>query len=239
MKFCTECGHELNDTSQFCPNCGAAVNGNEEKTAEPNQQETRQTPESTQPTQSNQNPSINTEQLQAQAMGYGTFFKETLSNPTLGFKRPDWTYSLIHIAIYVLLYALWDNRVEGGDFGSYFGHIIINVVMVAIVLFVLFAMNRTVLKGKDTFQNTTSSFAGMHSLQIILLLLAGLLGPENFLGMIIMWVFIMNTSNIFNLYLFKSAKDRGLDGYYQVLLAYVAMIITIFILFFLLAAAFA
>lgn len=238
MKFCTECGHELKDTAQFCPNCGAAVAGNE------NNPEGTPVNEEAQPTQQREpeaqrNASVNTDQLQAQALGYGTYFKETLKNPTLGFTKPDWTFSLIHIGIYILLYALWDNRVAAGEFGDYFGHIIVNIIMVAIILGVLFALNRTVLRGKDTFQNTTASFAGMHSLQIILLAVASLLGPENFLGGIIFWVFLMHTSNIFNLYLFKNAKDRGgLDGYYQVLLAYVALIIAVFVLFFLILAAF-
>lgn len=235
MKFCTECGHELKDTAQFCPNCGASVSKDTNDVEQSGNTENSQNTNS----QANGVPSVNTEQLQAQALGYGTYFKETLKNPTLGFTKPDWTFSLIQIGIYILLYALWDNRLEGGEFGDYFVHIIINLVMVAVVLGVLFALSRTVLRGMDSFQETTSSFAGMHSLQIILLALAALLGPENLLGVIIFWVFIMQTSNIFNLYLFKNAKDRGgLDGYYQVLLAYVALVVAVFVLVFLILAAF-
>lgn len=39
MKICSNCGHELNDEMEFCPNCGTNVNGISNETTDSNHED--------------------------------------------------------------------------------------------------------------------------------------------------------------------------------------------------------
>lgn len=156
---------------------------------------------------------------------YYVYFKETLSNPTSGFKKQDLGRSWTNISIYNLFFLYWMGNVFFLDIF----YPLIGPVLTVVALVTLFGVNHFILGRRDSFRQIISSFGDMQSLQIILLLLIFLLGEGNTIGTVVRTVFIINTLTIFSLHVFKSFKSSKLDEYHQIVLAYTVILSSIVI----------
>lgn len=236
MEYCTECGNQLKETTKFCSKCGTPVAEMEAKvagedgeqpvqpTVTPQTEQTDTTSDRQQgePTPQASQVAEEDDVVKEYALGYLTYWKDTFIKPTIGFTgQVDWIHGAINIGLYTILLGWFVSAMNPTE--TFFNGLISTIISVAVMLGILYGLSTVVLLNRTSIYDFIASYGSMLTLQLALLLIATLAGPQEGFGALLIMVFAINQLNIFNLYLFKKAKDRKLDRYYQVLGAYVVL----------------
>ncbi|SHG02908.1 zinc ribbon domain-containing protein [Ornithinibacillus halophilus] len=175
--ICTNCNHEQ-DRGKFCESCGTPLNSQEtvEQQANPQHQEHQQAASiEAQPT------TANTTQNAKEALSkYGTYFLDTLKNPTtvLNLSEKYFVNGLITIGIYIVTFGLaiyfllnglfkeatsyWGVVDESLPFFTIFSRVaLIALLFVAIGFFSMFVLTKFAAKSNLSFKHYIGQYGGL------------------------------------------------------------------------------
>lgn len=231
MNYCTDCGGENKATAKFCTSCGNQMNPSvvvEQPTGnhkEANQQTTSQETDLVKRT-SEMVSSIDTSTIQEYFFNYVNFQKATLLRPSMAFEQTNWVNAVISIILFASLQALISQD-------GFFTSAILYTGMQGVFVGALFVISQFIIQSKESIVEIVSHYGGLINSQIILLAFILIAGMNSFMGVLLVMLLLLNQMNIFNLYIFNSQKaGKGkLDSYYEVLVSYVALIITLYLMF--------
>lgn len=233
---CNECSATLNDNAKFCKECGAKVENSTVISSDDNLVESiapqsgaekiNHDPQNT-ATQANTNTiSLDFELVKNLLIGYGQFLKETFMNPSSLFGTDSWIYGIVSLLIFT---GIQSYLVNYDYFTNFFQFLIIQSIVVGVLLII----NKFLLNTSDNFYNVVTEYGGLINTQSLLFILAAVVGLDEGIGAFIMFIAFLNQINIFNYYLFKNQTKGStkIDGYYQIIIAYIALAILMYFSF--------
>lgn len=231
MLICNECKAQLKETAKFCTNCGTkvdytdvekvAVQDTDQANAVENQDIESVAGDKTAAVTNT--PGVVEDYL----FDYWDFLKESLMTPSAVFRsgKATWINGLISVGLFSIVITL-NIHVGIMAYNQTFLTSLLWVgISQAVFVGVLFLINRFLLGGSDDYLAALGKYGGLINTQIILFLLIKLLGMNSsFTGFLVL-VALLNTVNIFNLYVLNSQTNKKgkLDKYYQLILSYIAL----------------
>lgn len=234
MKTCLTCQATLNDKAKFCKECGSKVNetdrgNNEVESTGIDQSSISQEAGNAYTSVASKQEktiTIDADLLKSHATDYWQYLKQSLLHPYSLFKSTSWINGLISLVIFALIQMILIND-------DYIYSLFYFVIFQAITVGLLMIINRGVLNRSGTIYEVLTEYGGLMNTQSILFILAGIIGIYETVGAFIMFIALLNQFNIYNYYLFNNQiKGKSkIDGYYQILIAYIALSILAYYIF--------
>lgn len=224
MKVCPNCNAQLNETAKFCTECGSKTD-TAVSTHSPNVVSAVPS-EQPQGNTSSMSAAIDTKALESSFFDYLDFLKDTVIAPTSVFKQISWINGLISMFLFTIVQSIVAE-------GSLFENILPNILLQVIVVGVLFALNKFIFHTADSVFNVVTEYGGLLNTQTILFILVGIFGIDEGVGLLLVFIAGLNQMNIYNIYLFNSQSkgSRKVDGYYQIIISYIALSILLYVAF--------
>ncbi|WP_423188961.1 hypothetical protein ACO1PF_10255 [Alkalibacterium sp. f15] len=231
MNKCKTCSANLNDNAKFCKECGAKVDNlhltfnstGDSETIRPQVTQETNNAESTLVTKQSNTISLDVDLVKTYISDYGRFLKETLLRPASVFKTTSWINGLISIIIFATVQM---TVVNYDHFATLFKFLIFQAIVVGVLL----VINKGLLNTSSTIADVVTEYGGLMNTQSIIFILAGLIGLNEGIGIFVMFVALLNQLNIYNYYLFNNQTKgtKKLDGYYQIVIAYIVLAILVY-----------
>lgn len=232
MKKCMECHTKLKSTAKFCTNCGTKVDPitpTEIKSNEENLGKDEIVSEDIVSADTTATSPRESDVLQSYFYSYGEFLKETLIKPSAVFISKEATLmnGLISLGLYSLVLTL-NTETE------YFMNFIRFVVFQAIIIGILYLVNKFLIGGADEFLAVIVEYGGLINSQILLFLFIWLFGIASRVGIILFFLGLFNQVNIIYLYILQHQGRNNqpkVDKFYQLVIAYIPLYFVIYQMF--------
>lgn len=239
MKKCQNCGEMVSDQVNFCPQCGellvdlnsdmhdAQLTSNDAESDRPRTSQAEEYSTSEDKDESiaeekwseikeNVEKSFSFELVLSYLAGYGQFFVRTLMNPSVAFANDYYLGGAINLIIFAILLVF----ASGAGF-------LLNLLAVPLYMLVLYGVSRFILNNEMSFYDVIADFGGQLSLTNVLLLIVSFFGDHATVGPYLWLVFAATFLVAQTLYIFKIQKSVHVNRYYQMLGAYVVLLLVI------------